>query len=158
MSPFAFDALLHQYGRSVIYVKRNLQFRCSCYVERSGEATLNCYKCLGTGYVTELIKWNVRSRQGNIPLSMPNAFEFTSMGHFGNEAHIYYSAPSLTPAIGDYVLEVQWDKERPMRIMQKMIISFVDPKMFEQNELLFYQSYARKMVVNEGDDHILQRY
>jgi hypothetical protein len=150
--------LINTYGRYVYYGRRDLKFKCSCYVERSGEASPNCKKCFGTGnpIETEMIK--VRSRQASIPISMPNQYKHSDSGNFQHDAKTYYMDCTANPKYGDLIFEGE-EREGKFYYKEIFLISLVDSK--ETGDLDtginsmpdFFQVAARKIARGGSNDN-----
>ena len=147
-----FREVLEEYGHTVVYIRADQRFRCSCYNERNGEAKLSgCTKCFGIGYKTTIEQVLTR----RTPLSMPETLvavrRGTSPGNLVVAGYTYYMEHTVIPKSGDMIYEVIWENGKPKRVKEKLLISAVDQKAGVNGRTEFYQVYARTHWLEEGD-------
>lgn len=154
-----FAKVLSQYGHKIIYVRRNTRFRCECYIERSGEANANCAKCFGTGYEVSIEKVLTRRKEASIPETLIGVNQLQPYGSFAPKAYTYYLDHLSSPSKSDLLLEVIWsEKEIPLQIKEKLLISAVEPKLGLQGRIEFYQVYSRYDFKGDRDDTALTKH
>lgn len=144
--------VIETYGHTVIYVRTDPRFRCECYSEHNGESTdSNCKKCFGTGFKSSVEK--VRTRRK--PLAMPETLvavrKAAGMGNIAVAGYTYYMEHDFNPKSGDFIFEVEWHKGEPVRVKEKLKISFADPKEGLHGRTEFFQVYSRTHWQGDGD-------
>jgi hypothetical protein len=150
----AIATVLQKYGHDIVYVERDLRFRCSCYSERSREsADPNCPKCLGTSYHVLIKKLRVRRNLTTVPETLVGVNKLTQAGDVTPKAYTYYMTYDASPKNGDMILEVDWKQGIPVKVKEKLFISVVEPKFGEEGQIEFYQVYCRYQPkgVNDND-------
>ncbi|UYX56220.1 hypothetical protein M3Y14_33760 (plasmid) [Bacillus thuringiensis] len=153
-----FAQVLDKYGHSIVYVRRNSHFRCECYIERSGEPNANCSKCFGTGYEVKIEKKLTRRKEASIPETLIGVNQLQPYGAFAPKAYTYYLDHLSKPEKNDLILEVVWnEKEMPIKIKEKLLISAVEPKYGLQGRTEFYQVYSRYDFKGDRDDRALTK-
>lgn len=152
----AFDSFIEKYGHDVIYVRRDLKFRCNCYVERSGEHQSICNKCLGTGYDVQIERVRVRRNIVTVPESLVGLQTHAQQGVFTPKAYVYYISEKIQPKDTDLILEVEWSAlKKPKRIIQRHVISVAEPKQGDQGRVEFYQVYCKYEGKGDSDDQTI---
>jgi hypothetical protein len=155
----AISEVLQQYGHDIVYIERDLRFRCTCYSERSGEsADPNCPKCFGTAYHVSIKKARVRRTIASVPETLIGLNQLTEAGNVIPKAYTYYFAYDAQPKDGDLILEVDWINGLPKRIREKHFISVVEPKLGENGQVEFYQVYCRYTPKGAKDNEALTAY
>ncbi|ACK98799.1 MULTISPECIES: hypothetical protein [Bacillus cereus group] len=153
-----FAQVLAKYGHSIIYVRRNLHFRCKCYIERSGEAKLNCSRCFGTGYEVVIEKKLARRKEAYDSETLVEVNQLQPYGTYAPKAYTYYLDYGSKPEKNDLILEVVWDeKEMPIKIKEKLLISAVEPKFGVKGRTEFYQVYSRYDFKGDSDEWALTK-
>lgn len=145
---------LDDYGYPIIYVRRDLRFRCSCYSERSGESSNpNCPKCFGTSYAVQVERIRSRRSASQIPETKAGARNSGDGGEIHVSAYVYYMEYNIEPKTGDLIMEVEWNNNLPSKIKEKLEISIAEPKEGYQGRIEFYQVYCRThwLGVNDND-------
>ncbi len=137
--------LFDSYAHNVIYIRRDLRFRCDCYSERSGESAVGCNKCFGTSYVVKLEKTRVRRKLNSVPESLSNLRSESGFGALYPNQYVYWVEWTVQPKAGDLILEVEWDKEQkvPLSILQKHFISVGEPLFGNNGRVEFYTVYLK---------------
>lgn len=136
--------LFDEYSHPVVYVRRDERFRCSCYVERSGEPSPDCPRCFGTGNVVQLEKIRTRRTISSVPETLIGVNKLQEAGKVSPTAYVYYLEFDIEPKDNDYILEVEWDDNQlPTIIKEKHLISAVEPIYGYKGRTEFYQVYAR---------------
>lgn len=146
----AFDQIIDAHGQLHAYARRDQRFRCECFHERSKEATSHCNNCLGSTHPISIEWIKARHKQGQLPVSLPDAYRTSDAGNWKYEAHVYYVKSEANPVVGDYVLDVLTHNHQKS-ISRKMLISMVDPKMLGE-DIIFYQVYTREIQKGDFDD------
>ncbi|WDI05130.1 hypothetical protein PUW25_25315 (plasmid) [Paenibacillus urinalis] len=147
-----------EYAHNVVYVRRDPRFRCACYSERSGEPTSNCPKCFGTSYVVSMEKVRTRRTLSSFPESLPNTNRSAAFGSMVPKQYVYYLEHDINPKENDLILEVQWDKGMPVRIMQKHSISVAEPLYGKGGRVEFWVTYLKHSMGEAGDNAALTKY
>lgn len=151
-----FDAFIQKFGHEVLYVRRDIRFRCDCYVERSGEPKSSCERCMGSGYDVKVERIKARRTIMAVPESLVGLNLHTSRGTHTPKAYVYYISESVKPKDGDYLLEVEWSQNNmPKRILQKHFISVAEPKQGSDGRNEFYQVYCKYQEKSGVDDTAL---
>jgi len=150
--------LFDQYAHDIVYVRRDTRFRCTCYSERSGEATSDCPKCFGTSYVVTLQKARTRRKISAVPESLPNNNMSATFGNVVPKQYVYYFEYDVSPKENDLILEVVWEKNIPARIMQKHMISVANPLYGLGGRVEFWTVYVKYEMGEAGDDAALTKY
>jgi hypothetical protein len=155
----AISEVLQQYGHDIVYIERDLRFRCTCYSERSGEsANPNCPKCFGTSYHVNIKKARVRRTIASVPETLIGLNKLMEEGNAVPKAYTYYFEYHVHPKEGDLILEVDWINGLPKRIKEKHFISVAEPKFGESGRIEFYQVYCRYRPKGASDDDALSAY
>lgn len=144
----ALDEVIKAYGHYIIYVRRDLKFRCECYSHKNGEANAKCKKCLGTGYAVAFERIKVRS----VVAASPSSEVLVPAGTKVTPTTIYYVPERYHPKDGDLILEVEWDESLVKRIRKKHFISVADPKLGLEGRIEFYQVHCKFEEGRESDD------
>lgn len=153
------EGLLDDYSHNVVYIQRDLRFRCECWVERSGESASDCPKCFGTGYVVDIKKVRTRRNILSSSAQIAGANQFADVGRFAPQSYVYYMEHDVKPVVNDLILEVIWDTNGvPRLIKEKRLISAVEPKFGYKGRTEFYQVYCRYDQKGEQDDTALTKY
>jgi|SRR5579875_466171 len=148
-----FIETLQKWGHYVIYIRRDLRFRCPCFIERSGEASEHCPKCFGTGYRVTIEKHLTRQHPNSVPLSLSGLDRSTPYGNIVPNANVYYFDYTVEPKSGDLIIEVDWNGDTPMNIKFKQLISLSEPKYGQQGRVEYYSCYA-KFTPKGDNDHV----
>lgn len=144
--------ILEKYGYTVIYVRADKRFRCSCHSEREGESnTTNCKLCFGTGYKSKVERVVTRRKPLAMPESLVAVRKNAGPGNIVAAGYTYYFEHDIVPKSGDFILEVLWQEKQPVKIKEKLLISAVDEKDGLHGQTEFYQVYARTHWIEEGD-------
>lgn len=147
---------LQKYGHYIVYIRRDERFRCSCYIERSGEATADCPLCFGTGFVVNVEKVLVRRTISSIPETLVGANQLNQAGLVSPKAYTYYFEHDMKPKKNDLILEVIWDTNGiPRYVKEKMLVSAVDEQLGYKGRVEFYQVYCRYDQKGVNDDKAL---
>jgi hypothetical protein len=150
--------LFDQYSHDVVYIRRDLRFRCECYVERSGEPSAKCPKCFGSGYVVKIQKLRAR-RNITTSTAFPSANQVEEAGRMSPKTYVYYFEHDAKPEANDLILEVIWDISGvPRYIKEKNLISAVEPKFGFKGRTEFYQVYCRFDQKGVSDDQALTEH
>lgn len=151
-----FKETLQKYGHHIVYIRRDERFRCSCYIERSGEATADCPLCFGTSFVVNVEKVLVRRTISSIPETLAGANQLNQAGLVSPKAYTYYFEYDIKPKKSDLILEVIWDTNGvPRYIKEKMLVSAVDEQLGYKGRVEFSQVYCRFDQKGEHDDKAL---
>lgn len=151
--------VLTQYGYDAIYIRRNLQFHCTCYSERSGgQANPDCPKCFGTGYEVTIEKIRTRRDISSVPESLVRTRKNREFGYEAPKAYVYYIEHHVQPKEGDLILEVEWRNEMPVKILDKNVISVADSKHGLQGRVEFYEVYVRYEPTRKSDQDALSKH
>lgn len=151
--------LMDEYSHDLAYIRRDTRFRCTCYSERSGEASANCEQCFGTSYVVSIEKRRARRQIASVPESLIGVNKLQSAGRLSPTAYVYYFEHDLKPTVDDIILEVIWDKSGvPRHIKEKHLISAVVPQQGVKGRIEFYQVYARYDQKGAQDETALSEY
>ena len=154
----SFDAIIEKYGHDVIYIRRDTQFQCDCYLERNGEAEDNCKKCFGLGNPVTLEKIRVRYKT-ETPAE-------TKLQLHSNEGTVvpveyeYFVKKEDAPKNGDLIYEVEFDEAgKAVQVLEKSFISLARPLRGTNGRIEFYQVYARNQRKDRKDDKtVAERY
>lgn len=139
-----FAKVIEKYGHEIIYVRRDLRFTCSCYVERSGgQRSSFCKKCMNTGYVVSFEKRRVRRQSSSVPESLVRSRKIHDIGNVSSSAYIYYMDYKVKPKKGDLILEVEWKSGLPTQIHDRFEISMTDRMQGDNGRTEFYQVYSK---------------
>lgn len=148
--------LFDTYSHDIVYVRRDIRFRCECYVERSGEPTTDCPKCFGTGFAVKIEKFRTRRKIASIPETLIGVNQGFEYGSLVPTAYVYYLENTAKPDADDLILEVVWDANGvPRKIKEKNVISAVDPMLGYKGRVEFYQVYCRYDWKGDYDDSAL---
>jgi hypothetical protein len=140
----------------IIYVRRDLRFRCECYSERSGESRADCPRCFGTSYHVTIEKHRTRRHPNAVPLSLSGVNQLAPAGMLLPKAYIYYFEYQVNAQDSDLILEVEWDdQENPVSIKEKQMISLSEPKTGFEGRVEFYHVYTRMDMKGVNDDTAL---
>lgn len=151
--------LLDEYGHNVVYIRRDERFRCSCYIERSGEPKPDCPKCFGTGNVVQVEKVKTRRTISSVPETLIGLNKIQEPGIVVPKAYTYYLEHDVIPKDNDYILEVIWDVNGvPRYIKEKHLISAVEPEYGYKGRVEFYQVYSRFDIKGVNDDSALSKH
>ncbi|WP_067924175.1 hypothetical protein [Alicyclobacillus shizuokensis] len=150
--------LFDRFSYKIVYVRRNRKFKCTCYSERSGEGDPSCPKCFGTGNVVTIETVRTRRRFQTIPETLPGAGKYTSAGTFSIQAYVYYFEAGTNPQMGDLILEVDWDQDKPIGVREKLYISTIQTMQEFEGNPAFYQVYARSNWKGDADDIALSEH
>lgn len=154
-----FDAVIEKFGHSIIYLRKDLKFRCECYVERSGEPNPTCDICMGTGYDIHVERFKVRRNVASIPETLIGIASLTQRGVQFPKAYVYYVSAFNEPKDGDYILEIKWDENmKPLEITQRNLISAAEPKQGVEGQIAFYQVYCRYEEKRDKDEATLSKH
>jgi hypothetical protein len=147
-----FDAILEQYGYPVLVVRSERKVRCSCWNEKTQEATKECPVCFGLGWVPIVEKHMTRCVDTSVPesLAMLGAEKapFGAISVPGRSYYMRYNA-QLRPT--DLIVDVEWnDRGKPIYNGGGIYeVSHVDPKRFERGELIYNKIYVRDTPVEK---------
>lgn len=150
----ALEEIAEQYGHEIVYIRRDLKFRCECFSDRNGQADSQCKKCLGTGYAISYERMKVRSRivDGHGMLS-DKAEVVAPKGIKQVKSTVYYVPERFHPKEGDLILEVDWAADgRVNKVSDKHFISIADPKLGLHGRIEFYQVHCKFEEGRESDD------
>lgn len=148
-----------QYSHEIVYVRRDVRFRCECYIERSGEPSPDCGKCFGTGNVVQIEKVRTRRNISSVPETLIGVNQLSAAGRMSPKAYVYYLEHDIKPQTNDLILEVIWDVNGvPRYIKEKHLISAVEPKFGYKGRTEFYQVYARYDQKGAQDDSALTEH
>lgn len=151
--------ILTTYGHYVVYVRRDTRFRCPCYIERSGEATVDCPLCFGTSYHVEISKLRTRRTISSVPETLIGVNKMMQAGRVAPTAYVYYFEHHTNPVENDLILEVVWDETgKPIRITNKLLVSAIDPLLGYKGRIEFYQVYGRFDLKGGHDDDTLYQH
>lgn len=153
----ALNEIIERYGHEIIYIRRDLKFRCECVSNRNGQSDTRCRKCLGTGYAINYERMKVRSRivDGHEKLS-DQAEVVTPKGIKQVKSTVYYVPERFKPKEGDLILEVDWDESgRVKKVRDKHFISIADPKLGIHGRIEFYQVHCKFEEGRESDGKTL---
>ncbi len=142
------------YSHNVVYVRRNLKFRCSCYSERSGEAAKGCPKCFGTSYIVRPEKIRGRRSLNSVPESLSGVKQAVGYGTMYPKQYVYYFEHMVQPKEGDLIFEVVWDEsgKKPVRIVQRHVVSVAEPLFGDKGRTEFWTVYV-KYDQGEAEDY-----
>lgn len=147
---------LEKYGHYVIYIRRDMRYRCECYSERNGgQAYFDCPKCFGTGYIVTIEKIKTRRNISSVPESLVRSRKSYEPGQVAAKAYVYYMEHHVKPKEGDLILEVEWKNGVPMQILEKNMISVADPKQGIEGRVEFYEVYSRFETERKSDQDAL---
>lgn len=153
------SSLLDKYAHNIVYIRRDVRFRCECYVERSGEPMPSCDKCFGTGYVVQVEKARTRRNVSAVPETLIGMNQMLQAGTTIPKAYVYYFEHDIKPTESDLILEVIWDTNGvPRYIKEKHLISAVEPKYGYKGRTEFYQVYCRYDQKGVNDDNALTEH
>jgi hypothetical protein len=147
--------LFDQASHNIVYVRRDLRFRCTCYSERSGEARSDCPICFGTSYHVKIEKHRARRHPNSVPLTLSGVNQETPAGNLIPKAYVYYLEHTAQATENDLILEVEWEGDIPKRIKEKYKISIADAKLGTGGRVEFYQVYTRLEYKGANDDAAL---
>jgi len=151
--------LFDTYAHNMVYIRRDERFRCTCYIERSGEPSPSCPKCFGTSYVVQIERQRTRRNLSSIPESMSRANDVQQAGIITPTTYVYYLEHDVKPKANDYILEVIWDVNGvPRHVKEKHLISGVEPKYGYKGRVEFYQVYVRYDQKGVNDDKALTEH
>ena len=143
---------LNKYGYTIVYIRADQRFRCSCYSERNGEAKItDCSLCFGTGYKSQVERVKTRRKPLTMPESLVAVRRTAEPGNLVVGGYTYYMEHNIVPKSGDFILEVLWSNGKPTKVKEKLKISAVDQKDGLEGRIEFYQVYARTHWLEEGD-------
>lgn len=149
----ALDEIIERYGHEIIYIRRDLKFRCECFSDRNGQADSKCKKCLGTGYDIKYERMKVRSRivDGHDRLSDQGEV-VAPKGLKQVKSTVYYFPERYKPKEGDLILEVDWMFDgRVDKVRDKHFVSIADPKLGVHGRIEFYQVHCKFEEGRESD-------
>jgi hypothetical protein len=150
---------LTKYGHHIVYIRRDERFRCTCYVERSGESEADCPLCFGTGFKVSPEKVLVRRTISSIPETLAGTNTVQQAGSLAAKAYTYYFEHDIKPKQSDIILEVIWDNNGiPRYIKEKMFVTSTVEQLGYKGRIEFYQVYCRYDKKGVHDDAALSKH
>jgi hypothetical protein len=122
----AYENVLKQYGKYLVYIRRDTRIRCSCWSDNSREGDPRHPTCLGTGY-----KITIERYLGLVQVSMPNtqqeyASAHTPIGVLTQSGTILFFPRETWPNTGDKVIEVEWDVSKSQVLNRGRVARLLD--------------------------------
>lgn len=146
-----FQHIMSEYGHDVLVIHNDLNEVCSCYDYATGSATRGCPYCFGTGHVAQIKKYRTRYVNANVPESnvfLTNSQTFGSLS-IGAKSYFFYKDKKIK--VGDLIMEVDWDGDRPIQTDGGIYeISHIDKLRYLNGDTVFYKVYVKEQPINKS--------
>lgn len=147
--------IMDEYSHKAIYIRTDKRFRCSCYIERSGEGWPECPYCFGTTYRVSIQTIRCRRDVKTLPETLMGQRKQKGTGLSSAMTFTYYMEHNVQPKAGDLVLEVEWVNGMPMNVLEKNEISSVNAQLGTKGRIEFYQVYCKYSPKGANDNDAL---
>lgn len=125
-----FNTVLQAYGYHVLLLRKG-SINCVCGNEVGQAYSLLCPQCLGIGNVIQAEKIKVIGRPGAQYIDTPSSDQLTPAGDIYSPARIFYMTYNLVPTIGSQILEVSWQKDKPVSLLAAYKVQYANIERLE---------------------------
>lgn len=154
----SFESIIEKYGHYVIYARQDLHFKCSCYIEKNGEADPRCPECLGTGHPISLERIKVRSMADNNLQRQSESQSHSKAGAQNPVQYEYFFKAEYEPKNNDLIIEVIFNEDFSVqKVISVNVIANALKMRGSQGEVAFYQVYSRFRGRNKENDKAISR-
>lgn len=139
------DALLNEFGFSVLLRRSNKNLRCSCWSHITDSADKDCLYCMGSGYVSAVEKHITMQKRGKASLDMTNASIII-------DDHIsFYFRYKVHPVVNDTIYLVGWSGDHPTNVISSYEIDRAEAFRGDYGRIEFYKCTCINEPVNIND-------
>jgi hypothetical protein len=142
--------IIEETGHHVLLQRSSRWLRCSCWNEKYQEAEAGCSLCLGKGKVTRIERHKVRDQLATNIITLPEHIQRTAIGRIATDTRVIFMKHDTHPKIGDIIMEVGWNGQRPTHIIHQYEINYADPLREKKGRIEFYQVTAKEISVDTG--------
>ncbi|UNY39926.1 structural protein [Bacillus phage vB_BauM_KLEB27-3] len=140
-----FEAILAKYGYNALLVREDSQVRCSCWNEKTQEASRDCPVCFGLGRVPVVEKHTCRYQDTSVPETLAMLGQEGSFGGIAVPGRFFFFNWNAKIPKGSLIVEVEWnEKGRPVYEDGGIFeVSHVDKKRFQKGQIIFQKVYVK---------------
>jgi hypothetical protein len=138
-----FDEILEEYGHDVLLQRTDRRVHCKCWNRGTSEADPECLICNGTGWVTRIERIRVRREDASQVITRPNRAQGSPLGKVWASSAVYYMRYSVVPQVGDFIYEVRWRHNQPVKILSAYEINDINALRGDRGRVEYYAGYAR---------------
>lgn len=131
----------------VMLQRTSKKIRCSCFNNKYQEPGARCPKCLGTGRLFKFEKLKVFKQ--DYPGSPETAITKHPIGELSFGYKTFYFEHDTFPQQNDYIWEVAWDKNKPIKLNTLYRIQSTTELRGESGRIEFKQCVAQKEVLDK---------
>jgi hypothetical protein len=146
-----FESILQEFGHNILLVRSSTKIKCSCWNEKTREASSNCPICFGLGFVPKVEKHTVRVQDASIAISYPGMGERSKIGEMAVPGFFYFFKHDVKVELGDLILEVDWSPTGKPIYNGGYIsaVNHIDRKRWERGEIAFQKVYTEDQPVEK---------
>lgn len=131
----------------VLVQRTSKKINCDCYNKKYKESESKCPKCIGTGY---LFRFERRKCFKQDALSASSSqIAFSDIGILSNGYHAMFFEYNTPLNENDYVWEVGWMKQRPIKLMNLYKITSIREYRSETGSVAFKVAIVKKEVIDK---------
>ncbi len=149
--------IIEEKGHYVLLQRTSGKLRCVCWNERYQEASSDCPRCLGKGFVSRIERHKVRRQLATNIISLPGKKKQTPMGQIIQDTRTFFFKHNVHPKKGDIIMEVGWNGQRPTHLIQAFEITNADDKREDGGRTEFYLVTTKERNISTPIRHVVIR-
>lgn len=145
-----FNDLINKHGHRVLLLRSGRERRCSCWNEKTSEASKDCNLCFGLGYTVTVEQHLARAAITSIPETLSRAKKTYDFGSMAAPSRVFYFKRTVKPKVSDLIIDCEFDI-RNMPILDNYSvyeIGTVDLLRGEGGDLSFVKTYCGLETIN----------
>ena len=146
-----FNAILEQFGHSVLLLHQTTKVRCSCYDPLLQASDRDCPYCFGLGTVPLAEKHLTRDMDMRVPDTLPYISSMQLYGELAVGSRSYFFKKDVAVKEKDLIVEVDWVNGSPTYNGGYIFeVSHIDPQRFLNGEIVFQKVYVKDQPVQKS--------
>lgn len=136
------NELAKESAYEILIQKTSRKIRCSCFNEKYSEPDSKCPKCIGTGWLFKFEKQKAFKQSASAGTS--GTIAFTEMGVITSNYSTFFFQHDTVIDEGDYIWEVAWKENKPIKLINLYKAQSVDKKRGESGSVQYKVVLAKK--------------
>jgi hypothetical protein len=167
-----FNQLVEEDGHYVLLQRASRKIYCLCWNEVRQESDIDLYfknikkqnpglstcpRCMGIGRVCRIERHKIRRDIASQLISLPQLEKQLPMGPLATETRVFWMKYDAHPRIGDIIMEVGWDGQKPSHLIKAYEITHVDGLRGKGGRIEYHQVTAKESNIYTDIRHFVVR-